>query len=1024
MKGMRKRHRKRLTAVVTAVALICTGGVLPENVAYAAEQIEEGVAIDKENFPDENLRNYLKESGFDKNDDGYFSQSELDAVEEMEATYNKLENLKGLEYFRNLKSLDIRSNNISGELDLQLFPNLTSVYCDDNEITSIRFGENCKLELIGCNYNQIEVLDVSGLDHLDQLGCTGNPLKVLKFNEKWTSIRLYCDECSLTSLKIPESLDASETQISCENNVTDLTQKNIDFLDPEMFPDFDTGKIQKVVKLTKEQAEAGKSGTDIFDELKGSDYKLTDLQLGDRIIYTYDCGIGMSFDFTVRVGYSEEMFPPNRPDGTQYVEYTVSTVGEVSLPEGWKWKDEDADLVLPFGNWYEATAEYVGDNAEYYANIYQDVQIWKDYCQHPNDMWELKDEQEANCTQSGYTGDYYCGVCGDLLHKGEYIPKQHQLELVEEKEATQTEPGNIQYFICSACGKLFLDEDGYHEVGIEDVIIPVPEPDPTDEPMPEPSEDPTVAPSAEPTEEPKPTEAPLPTPGVSETPVPTEEPTPAPTEEPTTAPSAEPTREPEITPEPTTAPAPSEEPTTAPMPSEEPTMAPLPSEEPTTAPMPSEDPTVAPTEEPTEEPKPTEAPLPTPGVSETPVPTEEPTPEPTAEPTREPEITPEPTTAPAPSEEPTTTPMPSEEPTMAPLPSEEPTTAPVPSEDPTVAPTAEPTKEPKPTEVPLPTPGVSETPVPTEEPTPAPTAEPTREPEITPEPTKEPNPTAAPMPSEEPTMAPVPTAEPTREPEITPEPTTAPTPTPTEAPTAEPTREPVITAAPVEPTLMPNPTTAPAPTEVPTQKPEVPEETPVPTVPAVPTVVPPVRTPVPTQTVQATQTPATPAPTPVSTPKTNRKKPAKVGKIITSSAGYRFKVTSSKAKNPEVALYRPGSGRKEVKIGAKVTIDGISYSVTSVCERAFRSNKKVTKVSLGSRVDKIGKEAFANCRNIKVLYIYSPRLKASDIGENAFKGINKRVKISVPKAKMKEYKELFLEKGLSKQTSVTTGKVQ
>lgn len=285
MKGMRKRHRKRLTAVVTAVALICTGGVLPENMAYAAEQTEEGVAIDKENFPDENLRNYLKESGFDKNDDGYFSQSELDAVEEMEAIYNKLENLKGLEYFRNLKSLDIRLNNISGELDLQMFPNLTSVYCDDNEITSIRFGEDCKLELIECNYNQIEVLDVSGLDHLDQLNCTGNPLKVLKFNEKWTSIRLYCDECSLTSLKFPESLDASETQINCENNVTYLTQKNIDFLDPEMFPDFDTGKIQKVVKLTKEQAEAGKSGTDIFDELKGYDYKLTDLQLGDRIIF-------------------------------------------------------------------------------------------------------------------------------------------------------------------------------------------------------------------------------------------------------------------------------------------------------------------------------------------------------------------------------------------------------------------------------------------------------------------------------------------------------------------------------------------------------------------------------------------------------------------------------------------------------------------------------------------------------------------------------------------------------------------
>ena len=866
MKGMRKCHRKRLTAVVTAFALICTGGALPENVAYAAEQTEEGVAIDKENFPDENLRNYLKESGFDQNDDGYFSQSELDAVEEMEATYCKLENLKGLEYFRNLKSLDIRLNNISGELDLRLFPNLTSVYCNDNEITSIRFGEDCKLELISCYYNQIEVLDVSGLDYLSQISCSGNPLKVLKFNEKLESIGLSCDECSLTSLKFPEDLDTSDSYISCEGNVTYTTQKNIDFLDQEMFPDFDTGKLQKVVKLTKEQAEASKEGTDIFDKLKGSDYKLTNLQLGDQIIYTYDCGAGVSFDFAVRVGYSEETAPPDRPDDTMYVEYTVKTVGEIDLPEGWKWIDEDADCALEYGNWYEATAEYVGDNAEYYVNIYQDVEIWKDYCQHPSDMWELKDVQEADCTQNGYTGDYYCGVCGNLLYKGEYVPIQHRLELVEEKEATQTEPGNIQYFICSACGKLFLDEDGYHEVGIEDVTISVLEPDPT------------TAPSEKPT--------------------------------------AEPTREPEITPEPTTAPAPSEKPTTTSMPSEEPTMAP--SEEPTMEPMPSEDPTVAPSAEPTEEPKPTEAPLPTPGVSETPVPTEEPTPVPTEEPTT----------------------MPSEEPTMAPAPTK------------------------------------------------VPTAEPTREPEITPEPA-------------DPTVAPA----------------------PTEAPTMEPTREPVKTAAPVEPTKEPVPTDAPAPTEVPTQKPEVPEETPVPTVPADPTVVPPVQTPVPTQTVQVTQTPVTPAPTPISTPKTSRKKPAKVGKIITSSAGYRFKVTSSKVKHPEVALYRPGVGHKEVKIGQKVKIDGISYSVTSVCERAFRSNKRVTKVSLGSRVNKIGKEAFANCSNIKVLYIYSSKLEVSDIGENAFKGINRRVKISVPKAKMKEYKELFREKGLSKYASVTTGKV-
>lgn len=86
MKGIFKRRGKKLTAVATAFALLCTAGVIPENVLPVSaaenetggmeEQIpEEELAIDGSNFPDANFRKVL--SKFDSNDDGFFSKEEL-----------------------------------------------------------------------------------------------------------------------------------------------------------------------------------------------------------------------------------------------------------------------------------------------------------------------------------------------------------------------------------------------------------------------------------------------------------------------------------------------------------------------------------------------------------------------------------------------------------------------------------------------------------------------------------------------------------------------------------------------------------------------------------------------------------------------------------------------------------------------------------------------------------------------------------------------------------------------------------
>ena len=36
---------------------------------------------------------------------------------------------------------------------------------------------------------------------------------------------------------------------------------------------------------------------------------------------------------------------------------------------------------------------------------------------------ELKNQKDATCTEAGYTGDKVCAVCGEILEKGETIPK-------------------------------------------------------------------------------------------------------------------------------------------------------------------------------------------------------------------------------------------------------------------------------------------------------------------------------------------------------------------------------------------------------------------------------------------------------------------------------------------------------------------------------------------------------------------------------------------------------------------------
>ena len=187
---------------------------------------------------------------------------------------------------------------------------------------------------------------------------------------------------------------------------------------------------------------------------------------------------------------------------------------------------------------------------------------------------------------------------------------------------------------------------------------------------------------------------------------------------------------------------------------------------------------------------------------------------------------------------------------------------------------------------------------------------------------------------------------------------------------------------------------------------------------------------------------------------------AKVGSVVTSG-GAKYKVTASNSVSYKAPTKASATG---VVVPASVKINGKVYKVTTVEAKAFKGNTKLTKVVIGKnvqtvgknafagctnlttvtfgsnvttigdgafsgckkltkvvipgKVKKIGKKAFYKCTNLKKIIIKTKKLGKKSIGANAFKGINKKAAVSVPKAKKKAYTKYLRKAGLPKNSKI------
>lgn len=134
-----------------------------------------------------------------------------------------------------------------------------------------------------------------------------------------------------------------------------------------------------------------------------------------------------------------------------------------------------------------------------------------------------------------------------------------------------------------------------------------------------------------------------------------------------------------------------------------------------------------------------------------------------------------------------------------------------------------------------------------------------------------------------------------------------------------------------------------------------------------------------------------------------------------------YKVTKSDETKGTVTVVKAiNKKQKNITIPATVNINGYDFKVTAIANKAFKKNTKLKSVIIGDNVKTIGKEAFSGCKALKTITVKSKVV--SKVNKNAFKGINKKAKIKLPKLnskKFKKYKKKFEKKGQAATVKIT-----
>ena len=228
---------KKFIQWVMAATLVCSSSLFTACVTdYGDNPVTPTVrvAIDKENFPDDNFREYLLDQDYGK--DGVLTEREIMNITEMDVYDMEISSLQGIEYFTALTVLDCDDNELT-TLDISKNTALVTLYCSmnyltslditnnvalvyldcyDNELTSLDVSKNTALKYLDCEENMITALDISMCTELVSLACGYNDLTQLDISNLTYLEDLYCYDNYLTTLDV--SNNPNLEKLKCEDN--------------------------------------------------------------------------------------------------------------------------------------------------------------------------------------------------------------------------------------------------------------------------------------------------------------------------------------------------------------------------------------------------------------------------------------------------------------------------------------------------------------------------------------------------------------------------------------------------------------------------------------------------------------------------------------------------------------------------------------------------------------------------------------------------------------------------------------
>lgn len=183
---------------------------------------------------------------------------------------------------------------------------------------------------------------------------------------------------------------------------------------------------------------------------------------------------------TVKIIVNKAPNAPRMPETVMNVSRDCTKVSNVTLPEGWVWQSTDTEKELEEGTPLLVTAVYNGDDKGNYQTEAVEITITRSACNHTGGVatctdcavcelcgqpygsvdnnnhgeTELRNVQQATCTQNGYTGDTYCKACEQVITTGTTILAEGH------KGGAAT---CAQRAVCSVCGQQYGELANSHE---------------------------------------------------------------------------------------------------------------------------------------------------------------------------------------------------------------------------------------------------------------------------------------------------------------------------------------------------------------------------------------------------------------------------------------------------------------------------------------------------------------------------------------------------------------------------------